>query len=196
MPDFTGIITVLRDQAKSIWQDDHYVATTSFVIGKEIAMFAQPMNQEAAMISPAVRAGLHAMMVVASDALVIGQIDESWCKEVSDEEDIINRKERLADRADTDPTIRTALTVLAMSVATGDCAVGISSLSVDDWGNPAWTDHIEEGPQGMIVEQTRTALFMGTQLNASPLATMEGLAEFFDECGWALVINQGPQEIA
>lgn len=188
---FDGLFKVLGDQAKAIFAMDGHLNTTSYALGRKVTMFAQPMTAESANISPVARAGLLGLMMATSEAVVIGQIDESWMRMMEEGDPMPSRGE-LAAMADKDPNIRTALSVFAMHVGSGECAVSTSMFGVTDHGEPEWIDRIDPDPEGFVVETTRTAIFLGTHLSDDDSPDYEDLIGFFESCGWSLVVT--PEE--
>lgn len=142
------IIEQMTEIAEGIYIEQGFIVPTIFALKEDAVMYAQPIDMLGATIPDDARISIHALMAISIDATFVGRIDEMYAAERSVDEPPILRGE-MAENADTDPTIRTAVCVEAIDLRDNQRYMSVSRYGIDDFGGHQWTRNVYE-------EQSRT----------------------------------------
>ena len=177
------IVDRLTDKAITLWETDGHLITTSWVVGRRRAMFAQPITERAKEIPVAVRSTLTAIMAACCSARFVGQIDEAMVKQGSTDEDL--RPKDLWRNAETDPTIHRAVVVAGFDLKRNRGAISRAMLNMSDEGHPMWERRISSlGKNTATMEGLLSAIARGTGATAVPIET---ILPYFYAAGWTAV---------
>lgn len=113
-----GLCAVLIDEAVVMWHRDGAVMQTLFAIGNARSMFAQPVSELGFAQSDEAKSGLHALLAGHCNAHTVGRIDEVFYAEHYGKGADLEPGD-LSRLAETDPNIRTAITINAYSKRNG-----------------------------------------------------------------------------
>lgn len=151
------IIEQMTEIAQGIYTEQGFVVPTIFALREESVMYAQPVDLLGATIGDDARVSIHALMAIAVDATYIGRIDEMYAAERSVTEPPIFRGE-MAENADTDPTIRTAVCVEAIDLRDSQRYLSVAQYGIDDFGEVQWRSHVYEEECRKDQDASRLAL--------------------------------------
>jgi hypothetical protein len=180
------LLTGLLDNAIEIWRRDGMVATCSWAVGEGRSAFAQPFSEEGWTIPPEVRAGLHAMVAASVKAILIGRIDESWMREMPKDSTPLVHGD-LADMADFDPEVKTAICVQCHDLRTAQSYLYMASLQLRDDGSEHWLRSYHDNPEGRIIGGShltaRAIPILGERADLDP----DTVEHFLNSLHWTMV---------
>ena len=173
----------LCDEAVRMWERDGALMTTAFAIGHSRSLFAQPLTEAGCEIGDDTRVRLQALLGASAGAVFIGRIDESYIKyQEADAPEL--EKGELARLADTDPSIKTALVVHTIDVASGQSYTSMAILGVDDEGEREWEFESYDNPQGTyVIDASKSLLLM--DIMTTPMTDAQ-LRDELDSLGWTM----------
>lgn len=156
-----GFIVPIIEQMTTIAQDIYieqgFVVPTIFALREDAVMYAQPVDLLGATISDDARVSLHAMMAISIDATYVGRIDEMYAAERSVDEPPILRGE-MAEMADSDPTIRTAVCVEAIDLRDNQRYLSVAQYGMNDYGEIEWRTSVYEEESRQDQDASRLSL--------------------------------------
>ena len=151
------IIEQMTDIAQEIYAEQGFVVPTIFSLREDAVMYAQPGDLLGATISEEARQSIHALMAISMDATYIGRIDEMYAAERSVDEPPILRGE-MAETADVDPTIRTAVCVEAIDLRDNQRYLCVAQHGINDFGKVEWRRHVYEEESRIDQDASRLSL--------------------------------------
>lgn len=177
------IVDRLTDKAITLWETDGHIITTSWVVGRRRAMFAQPITDKAKEIPVAVRSTLTAIMSACCSARFVGQIDEAMVKDGSEDEDL--RPGDLWRNAETDPSIHRAVVVAGFDLKRNKGAISRAMLNMNEEGHPTWDRRISRISGNA---PTMEALLSAVARNAGATGVpIETILPYFYAAGWTAI---------
>lgn len=154
----------LLEEAVTVWWRDGAVWPAMFAVGHARSIILSPADEEGWAIEDGDRAVLLGLAANLAGAKVIGRIDETYITERPVGEQVPEPGD-LAELADTDPTIQTAIAVQALDLETDSVFVSLARLGMDDDGEPNWRVSNHEEPSGHLAEHLRAT---GRAIRAFP----------------------------
>lgn len=151
------IIEQMTEIAQEIYAEQGFVVPTIFTLREDAVMYAQPVDLLGATISEEARQSIHAMMAISMDAMYIGRIDEMYAAERSVDEPPILKGE-MAENADSDPTIRTAVCVEAIDLRDNQRYLSVAQHGINDFGKIEWRSHVYEEESRIDQDASRLSL--------------------------------------
>jgi len=147
--------TLILNESTTMWQTDGAVMPTVFAIGRDTTVFAQPFDPKGYELPAPARVAFHSMTARAVDAQIVGQIAEVFAQTRGADEEAPCEGE-LADCADVDPSIKTAICVEAYDMKRDLSRLYIARLDLSEQGEPQWYVTIHHEPSddvGMILRR-------------------------------------------
>jgi hypothetical protein len=174
----------LLEGAVMIHDRDGAVTPTTFAIGHARSIFAQPYDEDGYELRSEARTAMDALLISATGAICLGRIDESYIQErlITDPKPDFDE---LADRAETDPTIGTALTVQVINTRTRETTVALARLYLDDEGHPVWDRSLHDLVEGEAVVLSVEACAMAAGIK-NPITNSQ-LKEELLAIGWSMI---------
>ena len=151
------IIEQMTEIAQEIYAEQGFVVPTIFALREDAVMYAQPVDLLGATISEEARQSIHAMMAISMDATYVGRIDEMYAAERSVDDPPILRGE-MAENADSDPTIRTAVCVEAIDLRDNQRYMCVAQHGINDFGQVEWRTHVYEEESRTDQDASRLSL--------------------------------------
>jgi hypothetical protein len=151
------IIEQMTDIAKQIYEEQGFVVPTIFALTEETVIYAQPVDLLGATIADEARISIHALIAVSLDATYIGRIDEMFAAERTETEPPILKGE-MADLAEFDPTIRTAVCVEAIDLRDNQRYLSVAQYGMDDQGQINWKSQVYEEESRYDSDASRLSL--------------------------------------
>lgn len=151
------VIEQMTEIAQQIYTEQGFVVPTIFALREDAVMYAQPIDLLGATISEEARQSIHALMAISMDATYIGRIDEMYAAERSVDDPPILRGE-MAENADSDPTIRTAVCVEAIDLRDNQRYLSVAQHGINDFGEVEWRTHVYEEESRTDEDASRLSL--------------------------------------
>ncbi len=181
------LMTGLLDNAIDIWRRERMVSTVSWALGSKGSAFAQPFDKEGWDVSMEARIGLHALIASCVDAQYIGRIDETWMR-AQDKGDRPLVHGELAELADYDPEVKTALCVQAYDVLSGSGYLYMASLELFPDGSEHWVRTYTDDPEGRLVDGSELTARVIPVLNDGPPLTPDVVEQFLNALHWTVLV--------
>lgn len=117
------------------WQIDGAMIPKLWAVGTRGIIAAQP-TEYANDLTPAQRIEMLWLMSLVCDGRYLGRVDEAWIREQHPSEPLPTAT--LDESADSDPRVKTAITVHGADIVTGKLRVVLAILDLDRYGDPVW----------------------------------------------------------
>lgn len=166
-----------------------FVAPVLWAVGPGGSLTASPVTVEALEQSgQPVAATVLGSLAIATRATAIGRVDEAWVR-VAPEDDPLDemRPGVLAERADTDPRVRTAIICHALDLRSRRQVLGMAVAGLDDEGSPTWAFEWSPpvaGSRADVFATLAEALRPMRRLPPGDDSTAARIAEALAESGW------------
>jgi hypothetical protein len=136
-----------------VWEQQGEIYPALWATGEDRRCVAIPVDVEALQASTLLQTVLLGLMAQTVEATAIGTMHEAWTKTFTSTDEVEGMQPgQLAQLAEVDPLIRTALITTWGNLKNGKVYQDMASLSISDLGEIGWEYEHSKKPQGIFRE--------------------------------------------